>query len=87
MISTRLTNRLKVYVFLARLCYTIYIVTAALQPLINKLVRELEPLVESGANWQMTLHGGRNGHVIIEILRKDEVMLSADHGPPKPPPR
>lgn len=62
--------------------------TAALQPLINKLARELEPLIESGTNWQLTLHGGRNGHVIIEILRKDEVMLpSADHRPPKQPTR
>ena len=59
-----------------RLCYNVA-VTAALQPLMNKLERELEPLVDSGTNWQLTLHGGRNGHVIIEILRKDEVMLLA----------
>jgi hypothetical protein len=62
-------------------------VTATIQPLIDKLARELEPLLESGTNWQLTLHGGRNGHVIIEILRKDEVMLLADHRPPRQPPR
>ena len=58
-----------------------------MQPLLNKLERELEPLLQSGTNWQLTLHGGRNGHVIIEILRKDEVMLQVEHRPPKPPPR
>lgn len=51
--------------------------TAALQTLLNKLGAELGPLLESGCNWQVTLHGGRNGNVKLDILRTDELQIDA----------
>lgn len=51
------------------------VVSVALTRLIEMLAAELQPLVESGRNWQVTIHGGRNGHVKLEILRVDEMEL------------
>jgi hypothetical protein len=50
-------------------------VAATLEPLIIRLERELQPLVMSGRNWQLTLHGGRNGHIKLETLIVDELTL------------
>ncbi len=38
------------------------------------LQRELPQLMTSGENWQVTLHGGRSGDIIVEIQRKTTVV-------------
>lgn len=38
------------------------------------LARELPQLMKSGENWQVILHGGRSGDVIIEQTRKAIVV-------------
>lgn len=38
------------------------------------LTRELPALMTSGENWQVVLHGGRNGDVVVEQMRKTTVV-------------
>ena len=38
------------------------------------LASEVPPLMESGENWQVTLHGGAGGDVIVEVLRKATIV-------------
>lgn len=52
----------------------IVVVTAALATLINRLARELEPLIESGDNWQIAVHGGRSGDVVVKIERTCQLL-------------
>lgn len=54
------------------------------QVLLTRLASELETLIESGCNWQLTLHGGRGGHVRMEVLRTDDIIKP---GIPPPPPK
>lgn len=56
------------------ICAMIGVVTAALATLINRLSRELEPLLESDDNWQLAVHGGRSGDVVVEVKRTCQVL-------------
>ena len=41
------------------------------------LTQCLPELMTSGENWQVTLHGGRGGDVIVEQVRKTTVVRRA----------
>lgn len=62
---------------MSAICAIIDVVTAALQTLLDKLGRELEPLLESGDNWQIAVHGGRGGDVMVEVKRTCQVIPPA----------
>lgn len=49
-------------------------VPATLEAVLAYLTRELPALMTSGENWQVVLHGGRNGDVVVEQLRKATVV-------------
>lgn len=53
------------------------VVTAALRSLLDKLANELEPLMESGDNWQVAVHGGRGGDVIVKIERTCQIAVAS----------
>jgi hypothetical protein len=59
-------------------------VAATLESLVNRLERELESLVRSGNNWQLTVHGGRSGHIKLETLIVDELTLEPKDAKAKP---
>jgi len=49
-------------------------IPVTLNAVLQYLSRELPALMASGENWQVVLHGGRNGDVIVEQLRKTTVV-------------
>lgn len=60
------------------LCYNVGTVTATFAALIQKIARELEPLLESGDNWQLSVHGGHGGDVQLETRRVCKVSPCKD---------
>ena len=38
--------------------------------------RELAQLMQSGENWQVVLHGGRGGDVVMEVKRTRQLVAS-----------
>ena len=53
------------------------VVTATLSTLIKKLESELEPLMQSGDNWQISVHGGWGGDVIVKVERTCQVVAAS----------
>ena len=43
--------------------------------IISDLARELSQLLQSGENWQIVLHGGRGGDVLMEVKRTRKLVL------------
>ena len=39
------------------------------ESIISDLAKELAELLQSGENWQVVLHGGRGGDVVMEVKR------------------
>ena len=39
------------------------------EAIVADLVNELSKLLQSGENWQVVLHGGRGGDVVMEVKR------------------
>jgi len=37
--------------------------------IVSDLAKELSQLMQSGENWQVVLHGGRGGDVVMEVKR------------------
>lgn len=58
-------------------------ITQGVEAVLNYLAGELPELMLSGENWQVILHGGRSGDVIVEQMRKATVV----HRGAKPPPK
>lgn len=50
--------------------------TPELQALIGWLRREVQPLLDSGDTWQVTLHGGPAGDVKAEVNRKQCLLAT-----------
>jgi hypothetical protein len=46
----------------------------SIEAVLAYLAQELPQLMQSGENWQVVLHGGRNGDVIVEQVRKATVV-------------
>jgi hypothetical protein len=49
-------------------------VAESMDAVLAYLAQELPQLMQSGENWQVVLHGGRNGDVIVEQVRKATVV-------------
>lgn len=49
-------------------------VAHSIQAVLAYLAQELPQLMQSGENWQVILHGGRSGDVIVEQVRKATVV-------------
>lgn len=47
---------------------------AAVEVVINDLSRELAQLMSSGENWQIVLHGGKRGDVVLEVKRTRKLL-------------
>jgi hypothetical protein len=41
---------------------------------VASLAGELTQLIRSGANWQVALHGGRGGDVVLEVKRTRQLV-------------
>ena len=58
---------------------------AAVEEVLVELSKELTQLMTSGENWQIVLHGGKTGDVVLEVKRtrkllpmqKQQVQVSA----------
>ena len=53
--------------------------TPAVETVLAALARELPQLMMSGENWQVVLHGGRGGDVILEIKRTRTLVPTHAH--------
>ena len=42
---------------------------STVETVVVDLAKELSQLMQSGENWQVVLHGGRGGDVIMEVKR------------------
>ena len=40
-----------------------------IESIVSDLAKELVQLLQSGENWQIVLHGGRGGDVVMEVKR------------------
>lgn len=49
-------------------------IAKSIDAVLAHLARELPQLMKSGENWQVILHGGRSGDVIVEQVRKTTVV-------------
>jgi hypothetical protein len=41
----------------------------SIESIVSDLAKELAQLLQSGENWQVVLHGGRGGDVVMEVKR------------------
>lgn len=41
----------------------------SIETIVSDLAKELAQLMQSGENWQVVLHGGRGGDVVMEVKR------------------
>lgn len=42
---------------------------SAVEAIVADLINELAQLMTSGENWQIVLHGGKGGDVVLEVKR------------------
>lgn len=47
---------------------------STIETLVTGLVGELSQLIQSGENWQIVLHGGRGGDVVMEVKRTRQLV-------------
>jgi hypothetical protein len=48
--------------------------TSTFDAVVSSLARELSQLIQSGENWQIVLHGGRGGDVVMEVKRTRQLV-------------
>lgn len=48
--------------------------TSAVETIVVDLAKELAQLIQSGENWQVALHGGKGGDVVIEVKRTRQLV-------------
>ncbi|HHB12209.1 MAG TPA: hypothetical protein ENK62_03305 [Chromatiales bacterium] len=44
-----------------------------IRDILSSIAPELWKLLRSGTNWRLTLHGGRNGEIKMEILTTNKI--------------
>ena len=49
-------------------------VTPNVETIVRELAEELWKLIQSGENWQVELHGGRGGDVVMEVKRTRQLV-------------
>ena len=48
--------------------------TPHVETIVTDLAKELSQLIQSGENWQIALHGGRGGDVVMEVKRTRQLL-------------
>lgn len=54
------------------------------EAVVKDLVKELAALMTSGENWQIVLHGGRSGDVLMEVKRTRKLLPTQRNQPQSP---
>lgn len=51
------------------------------EAVLNDLSRELVQLMTSGENWQIVLHGGKGGDVVLEVKKTRKLLPTEKQRP------
>lgn len=58
--------------------------STVVEAVISDLIKELGQLMASGENWQIVLHGGRGGDVVMEVKRTRKLLPTQRSQPQSP---